>query len=519
MQPELIGGRYRVQQASGQGGLGTVWLCRDEKLARDVAVKQVGLLPGESVTDSARALREARSSAALSHRNVVTVFDVVDQDGHIWMVMENVPSRSLADLIRDEGALPPDRVAAIGAQVADGLASAHAAGITHRDVKPGNVLIREDGVAKISAFGIARTAGDPALTQTGLFIGTPTYFSPELARGAEPDPSADVWALGATLYAAVEGRPPYEQKTNAVAVISEIANQPPPPPQRAGALEPVLRRMLDSDPRSRWSMADAAHALHRLADQHSERTRASTTSAFAGAGPAAAAVWGEDTGADTHDPTPTTTGPAPATETSGPPSRPAPPPAGDGSERRRRGPLLALLAAVALLLVGGVAFAAMTQDGDPTTSPEVSNSPKADAPTSSKPSPRQSESPEQAASETPSSTPSSTPSPSPSSTPAGDAAGATGFVRDYFGTVPDDLDAGWSMLSPRMQAEVGRDSYDGFWSTVSSVQASNLVQDGDAVDVTLRYRMNDGSVQTEQHKIDLVTGDGGFLIDDDTPTG
>ena len=186
MQPQLIGGRYRVQTAIGQGGMGTVWLCRDEKLARDVAVKQVGLLPGESVTDSARALREARSSAALSHRNVVTVFDVVEQDRHIWMVMENVPSRALSDIIRDEGSLSPERVAAIGAQAAEGLAAAHAAGITHRDVKPGNVLVREDGGAKISDFGIARTAGDPALTQTGLFIGTPMYFSPELARGAEP---------------------------------------------------------------------------------------------------------------------------------------------------------------------------------------------------------------------------------------------------------------------------------------------------------------------------------------------
>lgn len=475
MQPELIGGRYRVQRAIGQGGMGTVWLCRDEKLTRDVAVKQVGLLPGESVTDSARALREARSSAALSHRNVVTVFDVVDEDRHIWMVMENVPSRSLSDLIRDEGALPPERVAAIGAQVADGLASAHAAGITHRDVKPGNVLVRDDGVAKISDFGIARTAGDPALTQTGLFIGTPTYFSPELARGAEPDPSADVWALGATLYAAVEGRPPYEQKTNAVAVISEIANQPPPPPQRAGALEPVLRRMLDSDPGSRWSMADAAHALHRLADRPSEPTRSVTT------GPAAAP----------------------------PPRRPQPAPDADPSPRRR-GRLLVLLAAVALLLVGGVAFAAVTQDDDPTTSPEVSDSPTADGQASDKPSPKETSTPDQ------SPTPEQTSSPA---APPATSGGRVGFLQDYFGTVPADLDTGWSMLSPRMQAEVGRDSYDGFWGTVSSVEAGDFSPHGNAVDLTLRYTMNDGSVQVERHRIDLVRGDSGYLVDDDTAIG
>ncbi len=504
MQPELIGGRYRVQGAIGQGGMGTVWLCRDEKLTRDVAVKQVGLLPGESVTDSARALREARSSAALSHRNVVTVFDVLEEDGHIWMVMENVPSRSLSDLIRDEGPLPPERVAAIGAQVADGLASAHAAGITHRDVKPGNVLVREDGVAKISDFGIARTAGDPALTQSGLFIGTPTYFSPELARGAEPDPSADVWALGATLYAAVEGRPPYEQKTNAVAVISEIAHQPPPPPKRAGELEPVLRRMLDSDPKSRWSMTDAAHALHQLADRHSERTRPATTAAFAGAGAAdgsgARSHWAEDTpsGGTT---TATEAAPAPA-GAAPPPPRTAP--ADPDHSRRRRG-LLVLLAAVALLLVGGVAFAALTQDDEPTDPSAASDSPTGDDPTSAEPSP------------TPTSTPDQQ-TKSPDGTPA-TSGSRVGFLGDYFGTVPGDLDTGWSMLSPRMQGEVGRSSYDGFWSTVSSVQASDFSARGNTVDVTLRYTMNDGRVLVERHRIDLVRGSDGYLIDDDTPIG
>ncbi len=277
MQPDLIGGRYRVDRAIGRGGMGTVWLCRDETLRRDVAVKQVGLLPGQSVTDSARALREARSSAALSHRNVVTVFDVVEENDAIWLVMEHVPSRSLADLFRQEGPLDPARVADIGAQVADGLAAAHAAGTMHRDVKPGNVLVREDGVAKISDFGIARSAGDPALTQSGLLTGTPSYFSPELARGGAPGPEADVWALGATLYAAVEGHPPYRARSNPVAVLHEIASTQPAAPRRAGFLEPVLLRMLDRDPASRWSMADVAHRLDQLAREHSpENTRAST---------------------------------------------------------------------------------------------------------------------------------------------------------------------------------------------------------------------------------------------------
>src|SRR3954470_18795515 len=264
MQPDLIGGRYRVRSPIGQGGMGTVWLCRDEKLQREVAVKQVGRLPGESMTDSARAMREARSSAALSHRNVVTVFDVLEESDAIWLVMEYVPSRSLSEIIREDGPLDPAVVAHIGAQVADGLAAAHAAGTIHRDVKPGNVLIREDGVAKISDFGIARKAGDPALTQSGFVTGTPSYFSPELATGHPPSQAADVWALGATLYAAVEAPPPYRPRENPVAVLHDIATGQPPRPQRAGFLEEPLRRMLDRDPKSRWSMADAAHSLNRL---------------------------------------------------------------------------------------------------------------------------------------------------------------------------------------------------------------------------------------------------------------
>jgi hypothetical protein len=337
------------------------------------------------------------------------------------------------------------------------------------------VLVRDDGVAKISDFGIARTAGDPALTQTGLFIGTPMYFSPELARGAEPDPSADVWALGATLYAAVEGRPPYEQKSNAVAVISEIANQPPPPPKRAGALEPALRRMLDSDPRSRWSMADAAHALQQLADRRSERTRTATTAAA----------------------------PRPS-----PPPTPRPDPPERGPSRRGRGRLLALVAAVAVLLMGGIAFAAVTQD-DPGGSPEAAGPASGDRPSSGHPS------------ASPSATSSSEQSPTPSRAPSGNPSGAVGFVQDYYGTVPTDLDAGWSMLGPGMR-KVGRDSYEGWWGSVRSVQAIRPSPNagGQSVDVTLRYTMDDGTVSVERHRIDLIrSDDGGYLLAGETTLG
>ena len=355
MQPELIGGRYRVESAIGKGGMGTVWLCRDETLQRNVAVKQVGLLPNESVTDSARAFREARSTAALSHRNVVTVFDVVEESGHIWLVMEHVPGRSLSEIIKQDGPLDPGTVAEIGAQVAAGLAAAHAAGTMHRDVKPGNVLIREDGVAKISDFGIARTHGDPALTQSGFLTGTPSYFSPELARGGDPGPGTDVWALGATLYAAVEGHSPYEQRTNPVAVLHDITQGQPPHPQRADFLEPALQRMMDRDPKSRWSMDDAAHVLRRLADQH--KPESTLVNTLSGAAPAPAREVAREE--PSRSATATAPRPSPAPVESPPRSSAAPvqSAARPTKRPRRRGPARLVVAAVALLLVlGGVAW-------------------------------------------------------------------------------------------------------------------------------------------------------------------
>ena len=355
MQPELIGGRYRVESAIGKGGMGTVWLCRDETLQRNVAVKQVGLLPNESVTDSARAFREARSTAALSHRNVVTVFDVVEESGHIWLVMEHVPGRSLSQIIKQDGPLDPGTVAEIGAQVAAGLAAAHAAGTMHRDVKPGNVLIREDGVAKISDFGIARTHGDPALTQSGFLTGTPSYFSPELARGGDPGPGTDVWALGATLYAAVEGHSPYEQRNNPVAVLHDITQGQPPHPQRADFLEPALQRMMDRDPKSRWSMDDAAHVLRRLADQH--KPESTLVNTLSGGAPAPA----REVAREEPSRSATATAPRPSpTPVESPPrssAAPAQSAARPTKRPRRRGPARLVVAAVALLLVlGGVAW-------------------------------------------------------------------------------------------------------------------------------------------------------------------
>jgi serine/threonine protein kinase len=512
MQPETIGGRYRIQRIIGRGGMGAVFLADDETLGREVAVKQVGLLPGETVPDSARALREARSTAALSHRNVVTVYDVIEENGSIWLVMEHVPSRSLAQIIGDTGPLEPAEVARIGAQVASGLAAAHAAGIVHRDVKPGNVLVRPDGVAKLSDFGIARPDGDPALTQTNLFVGTPSYLSPEAARGETPTPASDVWSLGATLYAAVEGEPPYETSSNHLAVLNRIIEQEPAPPTRAGALAPALSRMLDRDPGSRWSMADAAHALDRIAAAGTPSTLTATRSedderdaddrrpraGSAAAAAAGAGVTGVSTGTDTGAaPRPATTPPAAATPT----------PGEDRDRSRRLGPVLVGL--LALVLAVGAALLFLDLDGS-------SDSPTAD----DTPAPSASEEPtEDSGNDNASGNEEPEPSPEPSSSsaaPVEDAAGAEAFIQRYFQTVPEDTDTGWSMLGPEGRS-VGRDSYEGWWSSVEDVQVSDIepADSGETADVTLTYTMKDGRVETERQRLDLLRSQDGWLINGD----
>ncbi len=500
MQPELIGGRYRVESAIGKGGMGTVWLCRDETLQRNVAVKQVGLLPNESVTDSARAFREARSTAALSHRNVVTVFDVVEESGHIWLVMEHVPGRSLSQIIKQDGPLDPGTVAEIGAQVAAGLAAAHAAGTMHRDVKPGNVLIREDGVAKISDFGIARTHGDPALTQSGFLTGTPSYFSPELARGGDPGPGTDVWALGATLYAAVEGHSPYEQRNNPVAVLHDITQGQPPHPQRADFLEPALQRMMDRDPNSRWSMEDAAHVLRRLADQH--KPESTLVNTLSGGAPVPAREVARE------EPSPSATAPAPRpspTPVDSPPRSSAAPAQSvvrPTKRPRRRGPARLVLAAVALLLVlGGVAWYVSQlgdgeqQAGDSAGQGEDNSGDKAGKASSS----------------------SNSDDESSDTTAASSAEEKEEFVRSYFEKAPGGTDEAWAMLGPSLK-EQGRASYNGFWRDIESVEVQSAEANGNTVDVTLVYNRTNGETSTERKQEGLVSdGDGGYLLDTDEP--
>jgi hypothetical protein len=264
----LLASRYRLVSIVGRGGMGTVWLARDEVLERDVAVKEV-ILPGD-VADAhrdmlrERTLREARATARLNHPNIVTVHDVFDEAGRPWIVMEFVRARSLQDIVDADGPLPPRRAADVGRQTLAALRAAHDIGVLHRDVKPSNVLITDDDRAVLTDFGIAYVEGDTTLTQTGLIIGSPAYIAPERAQGERAGPAADLWALGATIYAACEGRPPH-QRTDPVSVLAAILTEDPPPPRNAGPLGPVLQGLLQRDPARRMPAAEAAGLLERIA--------------------------------------------------------------------------------------------------------------------------------------------------------------------------------------------------------------------------------------------------------------
>jgi hypothetical protein len=277
----VIAGRYRLVGRVAAGGMGTVWEGWDERLRRPVAIKQLHPQPG--LSDAAaemvnnRAMREARITARLHHPHAITVYDVVEHDGQPCLIMQYLPSTSLQATLNDRSVLPPIEVARIGAEIASALAAAHRAGIVHRDVKPGNVLIAEDGAANITDFGISHALGDVALTSTGMVTGTPAYLSPEVARGSESTFAADVFSLGATLYAAVEGAPPFGTDENPMATLHKVASGQVIPPHRAGPLGPLLTRMLAADPGARPAMIDVARTLAALhADASAPHTIAMT---------------------------------------------------------------------------------------------------------------------------------------------------------------------------------------------------------------------------------------------------
>ncbi|WP_176711556.1 serine/threonine-protein kinase, partial [Streptomyces sp. PTY087I2] len=263
----LLAGRYRLGGVLGRGGMGTVWRADDETLGRTVAVKELRF-PSAIDEDEkrrliTRTLREAKAIARIRNNSAVTVYDVVDEDDRPWIVMELVEGKSLAEVIREDGTLTPKRAAEVGLAILDVLRSAHRQGILHRDVKPSNVLIAEDGRVVLTDFGIAQVEGDPSVTSTGMLVGAPSYISPERARGHKPGPPADLWSLGGLLYASVEGCPPYD-KGSAIATLTAVMTEPLDPPKNAGPLTEVIYGLLARDPEQRLDDAGARALLNEV---------------------------------------------------------------------------------------------------------------------------------------------------------------------------------------------------------------------------------------------------------------
>ncbi len=362
----LIADRYLLGEEVGRGGMGVVWRAEDQVLGRPVAVKEVHLQPGltddERHAVQQRVTREARAAAALNHVGAVTVYDVVEDGEQAYIVMELIEAPTLADLVAERGALTATEVARVGVAVCDVLTAAHDRGIVHRDLKPANVLVTDDRV-KLTDFGIATVKDDPRLTSTGIVLGSPSYISPEQARGDDVTAATDVWGLGATLYFAATGRPPFD-RGEAIATLTAVAHDELEIDPSAGALGPVLGAMLSKDPAQRPSVSEVRAAL--LED-------------VAGGAPTALIPALAPTVAATaiHRPVPAAeTTVATATTTPTPVYRDQP------VRRSRRGPVVAALAAAAALV--GLLIVAPWQDDEHGTAPtgvlgEKSPTPKAEA--------------------------------------------------------------------------------------------------------------------------------------------
>ncbi|MBT2376562.1 serine/threonine protein kinase [Streptomyces sp. CB00316] len=260
----VLAGRYRLGEVLGRGGMGKVWRAHDEVLHRTVAVKELtaGLYVAEAdrLVLHARTQKEARAAARITHPGVVTVHDVIEYDKRPWIVMQYVDGPSLADETKEKGDIAPREAARIGLHVLSALRAAHSAGVLHRDVKPGNVLLARDGQVLLTDFGIAAIEGDSTITRTGELVGSIDYLAPERVRGGDPGPASDLWSLGATLYTAVEGRSPF-RRTSPISTMQAVVTEEPPPPVNAGPLGPVITALLRKDPADRPTAAGTEQML------------------------------------------------------------------------------------------------------------------------------------------------------------------------------------------------------------------------------------------------------------------
>jgi eukaryotic-like serine/threonine-protein kinase len=483
--------RYVRRRLLGQGAMGDVWLADDQLLHRPVAIKQLRSVGDtQDRTNLDRIVREARLAARLSHPNAVGVFDLVIEDGMPYVVMEYVAGKTLADHIHEHGRLGIESARSIIGQVAGALAAAHAVGIVHRDVKPSNILITDGGVAKLADFGVARQAGDAALTQSGLVIGTPAYLAPEVAQGAPPSPASDVWSLGATLFAAVEGEPPFAaDSSDPVTVLVRIVSAPAPPARHGGALQPLIAHMLDQQPAERPPAAEAADLLRATANADRDVAQPTLRTTPIVAPPIQASR-----------PTP-----APTTPLQALPSR------------RRRPPWGWIAVAAGIAILASVAAFLLTQHG---TANQAQSSHALSTPVSSASHDTPSTAASSASKGTPSTASSSTPSTqtTPTTQVAANpmtAATMRQFVQSYYALIPGNLQAAFGQLGPGLRAQ-GFDAYRAWWSQFSSVSITPVAVDPAAGTVTIRLsavRAANGSVASDTEKLTLITSpDRGHLL-------
>jgi serine/threonine protein kinase len=471
----VIAERYRLEREIGRGGMGTVWLAQDTVLGRPVAIKRIGTMPGASEADLDRVLREARVSAMLSDEHVVVVFDLATEADQHWLVMEYVESETLAQLVQRRGPLPLDEVAAVAAQAATALAAAHEAGIVHRDVKPSNLLVSPTGHVKLSDFGIARAEADQALTQTGLVVGSPGYLAPEIATGGVATSVSDMWSLGATIFHAVEGHPPYDTSGNLIAAMYRIVNEQPPEPEHAGWLTPLVRALMDRDPAGRWTAGEVRDFL-QAGPQGVTRALPREAAAVAGQprglGETMRVIDPDDLVALDDER----------------PRRPW--------DRLPGGaPVLAASVVLILLLVGLV------------LSRLVSDNPKGSVATPKGNSVAESKSPEAAGS-----------SGSPAADSGPSEAGMTKFVEDYLATAPTDPRTSFAQLTPHYQQQSGGfDGYERFWGTVASAEPTGIkaVPEDLTVSFLAKYRLDNGKQRTDGVTLHLIYNGKEYLIDGD----
>ena len=538
---KLIAGRYRLASHLGSGAMGIVWQAHDERLHRTVAIKQV-LLPStlsDSEADEAnrRAMREGRITARLHHPHAIAVFDVVEYHGQPFLIMEYLPSSSLATVLSRQGVLRPDTVARIGSQIASALAAAHKAGIVHRDIKPGNVLIADDGTAKITDFGISHAVGDVTVTATGMLAGTPAYLAPEVAQGNSASFPSDVFSLGSTLYTAAEGTPPFGLNTNAIALLHQVALGQIIPPQQSGPLTPLLRPLLQRNPDQRPTMPQAHDALATLATGLARSPGGSTAPMrplSRNNPPIQPAPTTQQTLIQSPPPRHTTTTVA-ATTVDATVSQPPTGDDRDGSPRHRR--LLAGLMAV-VLLAAGVLATVLIRDGKVTGG--VVTSVDAAPPTSTSAGPAESipalpiqprsRNPAQVI--TPADPAESLPAlPTRSRNPEQIIIPATPgslqdtpeqlqqAITDYYALMPANMPAAWKRLTANYQKNHsgGFTGYQNFWNPVQRVTVFDVSakQDG-TVDATIEYFFRDGRVIEEQTSYGLLAEDGLWKINSST---